>query len=488
MILATRRAACGASLVLAAAIALSAHVYAEPMPTRPLEVLRLLRARQFPTLTRAIESTQAALERDVRRENDLAALVSSFDRPDPGMTPLLDEWVRTAPTSFAPRLARAVHRAALAWSRRGAKDADGTTPEQFADMDAILETAVDDARAVIARNPKVVEAHRVMIETSMAFGDQETCAMAAAHGIARLPASLRIRTALATCFLPRWGGNVGLLEELAREADEHVKENPRLTVMHGFVDWDRGNLAESGSDEEMDYYDRAIRAGAFSLFHYDRAHAHLLSRRYIQALEDTNKALELTPDDPPTLVVRARALEGLGRHAEAVATVRLLEEIDPAGSNLAAFRRGELKESTVAGHQLYVAGDYPRSIDRFTRGIELTGGNAEIHYWRGRAYLRVEDPARALSDFERAVGFDARHFESYRNIDFILARGATWDCIINYWTAYIAAAPTDGRAYYERAGTKHRKRDFTGALQDAKRACDLGTTDACTYVRHAASY
>lgn len=491
MTFATRRAARGASLAVlmaaCASVALSARATA-PLPTRPLEVLRLLRARDFATLTRAIEDRQSAVERDIRQENALAALVSSFDMPDPEMTPLLDEWVRVAPKSFAPRLARAVHRVALAWAQRGSRYADKTTEEQFAGMEAFLEQAVDDARAVIAQNSKVIEAHRVMIKTSMAFGDQETCAMAAAHGMRGLPASLRIRTALATCFLPRWGGSYRLLEELAREAEEHVKDNPQLTVLRGFVDWDRGNLADSGTVEEMEHYDRAVQSGALSLFYYDRARAHLYNKHYMEALDDATRAMELMPDDPSTLLVRARALRWLGRHADAVATVHLVEEIEPASTELAAFRRREQKDGAVAGHQLYMANDVQGAIARFTQTIELVGGNAEVHYWRGRAYLRAEDPGRALAEFQTAIRHDARHFESYRNIDFILARNGNWDRIISYWTAYLAVEPRDGRAYFERGGTKHHKGDYAGALADARKACELGTTDACTYVRRAASY
>lgn len=187
-------------------------------------------------------------------------------------------------------------------------------------------------------------------------------------------------------------------------------------------------------------------------------------------------------------MIRARALKWLGRHGEAVAMVRLVEEMEPTSSYLATFKRRELKEGAVAGHQLYTAGDLRGAVARLTRAIELGGGNAEVHYWRGRAYLKLDDLQRALDDFDAAIRFDARHFESYRNVDYILARAGNWDRIINYWTEYIKVEPKDGRAYFERGGARHHKGDRNAALRDARRACELGTTDACDYLRRAASY
>lgn len=446
-----------------------------------------MRARNFAPVTQAIEDAQAAVEHDIRQERVLAMLVETFHNADPKLTPLLDEWVRTTPNSFAPKLARAEHRAALAWDRRGTKYADRTTEEQFAGMDTFLRLAEDDARAAIAINPRVGDAHLVFIKSAMAIGDVEGCAKAATEGLAALPASLRVRAQLAVCFLPRWGGSYRLLAELAREGDEHLKENPRLAVLHGFVDWDLGNLAPESTAEEMAYYDRAVNAAPYAPFYRDRARAHLRNQHYLEALEDTARALEFVPDDPSILITRARALARLGRHDEALTAVRLVEEIEPTSRSLADFRQRELKDGAVEGHRLYSDNDFARAIARFTRAIELAGGNAEVHYWRGRAYLKLNDRSHALADFEAAVRFDPRHFESYRNVDFILAGRGEWDRIIQYWTAYIEAEPKDGRAYFERGGAKYHKGDRTAALADARRACDLGTKEACDFLRRSSN-
>ncbi len=458
---------------------------ADPAASRAsrLEIVRLLRARNFVALTRAIETRQAQVERDIRQEAELATVVLSFDIADATATPLIDEWVAATPGSFAPRLGRAVHRVALAGASRGTRWASETSEEQFAGMETHLRGAVEDAQAVVAINPRVGEAYGVQIRAAMATGDQDDCAKAAGTGLLKLPASMRIRTALAICYLPRWGGSYRLIEELARESDRYLTQNPSLAALHGFVAWDQGNLAQNGSAEELERYNAAILAGENVLFYRDRARAQINRQHYVEALEDTTRALALRPEEPEVVMLRAQALCGLRRIEEAVAAVRLVEEIDAASSDLARFRVRELKQAAAEGYRLYSDGDERGAIARLTRGIELTGGNAEVHYWRGRTYLKLNDAERALADFEAAIRLDARHFESYRNVDYLLSLHRDWKGIVARWDKYIQVEPADGRGYLERGGARHHMGDETGALEDLTKACALGNKEGCNLVR-----
>jgi hypothetical protein len=98
-----------AALLIGGGLVTPTYASGEPastpaLPTRPVEALRLLRARNFAPLTQAIEQGQAAVERDIRQERELAVVVDSFDNSDPKLTPLIDELarrgVRRASASF----------------------------------------------------------------------------------------------------------------------------------------------------------------------------------------------------------------------------------------------------------------------------------------------------------------------------------------------------------------------------------------------------
>ena len=162
-------------------------------------------------------------------------------------------------------------------------------------------------------------------------------------------------------------------------------------------------------------------------------------------------------------------------------------ELDPTSDKLARFRQ---QQTDTAVHQAYQLLETTKDVDgaiaRYTWAIQLSPANAEALYWRGRAYLLGKnDRGRALADFESAIQLDPRHFESYRNVDWLLAQRGDWDGVITHWTRYIELEPLNGQAYLERGGAYHRKGDERAALADAHKACELGAPRACELVGHA---
>jgi hypothetical protein len=171
----------------------------------------MLRARDFGGLAKRIEEAERRVETDARREPDLVRVLAAFDSGDPALTPLLDAWVAASPDAWTARLARATHFVTVAWRRRGSKVGRETTEEQHAQMQDFLRKVVEDAKVVLKQNPKVGAAYRLLISAAMGIGDNRACIALAAQGIAVSPASLRVRTRLATCLLPRWGGSYDAL-------------------------------------------------------------------------------------------------------------------------------------------------------------------------------------------------------------------------------------------------------------------------------------
>lgn len=464
----------------------SADTAEDPAPSSRLEVQRLLRARDFARLTRIVESKQAKVERDVRREMELARVIGAFETADPTLTPLIDAWVAAEPKSYAPLLARAEYRFELAFAARGEKLTKDTSEQQFQGMEVFLKGTIEDAQAALKRDAGLGEAYRMLINAARTIGNQDACTAVADRGIAKLPGSLRIRVALAICMLPRWGGDYALLEAVAKASDAHVKENPALSALHGFVEWDRGRL--SSGDEALEHYAHALEAGEHWFFYRDRARAHLKQQQFTEALADAAHAMAVVPDEPEVLMMHARALRGLGRFAEAVPDLQLVAEIDATDDDLAVVKKSELETAAVQGYQLLQGAKDPNgAIARLAVAIDATGGNAEVYYWRGRAYLLTEDHEHALSDFEAAIRLDPHHFESYLNIDFILAKRGDWDAVIRHWTRYIELEPTNGRAYLERGGAYNHKGSRAAALDDARKGCDLGAQGACAITGRVAS-
>ena len=453
-----------------------------------LETVRMLRARDFAGLTRRIEDAQRRVEADIKREPELFRALLAFDSADPTLTPLLDEWVTASSKTYAPYLARATHFSAVAWQRRGHKYSNKTTDEQRAGMRDYMRKSVEDARAALERNPKLVPAHRLYINAAMAVGDNAACVRLATQALDVAPASVRVRAALAECLLPRWGGSYEALGALAREAATHTSQNPALALFAGYVDWDRGNLTddEERYDEAIALYTRAIEAGEYWRYYQSRAWCYYSQSRYTDALADLARAIALAPEEPSTLLLRGKTLLKLGRPHDAVPDIRLATELDPTDDQLLRFQAHENEAAAFEGFEkLEKEKNVRAAMDRLTLAIDLTGGNGEVFYRRGRVFLQAGDHPHALADFERAIELDPRHFEAYRNIDFVLFKRSDWDGIIQHWDRYIALEPMNGKAWFERSGTRHHKGDQAGAVADAKKACELGVTEACRFAGRA---
>ena len=64
-------------------------------------------------------------------------------------------------------------------------------------------------------------------------------------------------------------------------------------------------------------------------------------------------------------------------------------------------------------------------------------------------------------------------------LNYVLLRKRKYNEIVALWDAYIKRNPDDARAYLEREGTYYWKNDSKKAMQDAKKACELGNPEGC---------
>lgn len=97
--------------------------------------------------------------------------------------------------------------------------------------------------------------------------------------------------------------------------------------------------------------------------------------------------------------------------------------------------------------------------------------------------LRVLDLAAELAAMQAKVAETPDDFRAVQRLDYDLARQNRFEEIVTLWTGFIARHPDHGRAYLERGGAYHHLGRATEARADAKKACDLGITEACQYAK-----
>jgi Zn-dependent protease with chaperone function/tetratricopeptide (TPR) repeat protein len=336
------------------------------VPTRGAEALPDTIALLDELRAGRVEAVEAGLADAVRRArtSPLDELVSetafrAFDVADRQIEPRLDEWVARRPGSAVAVLARARYRSGRAWEARGG--AYRVSAAQRAEMHRLFALATSDARAALRLDPDLVEADIALLQMAPVIGD---CDAVAAAGLAKRPASYRLRSLYLHCLLPRWHGSYRDMRAFALATLRRADANPRLVALGGLLDWDAGRRASEGGDDDLAlaYYARALAYGPEARAFEARAIANSRREDYPHALDDLDAALHLRPDDADLVRHRAFVLATMGRLEDAAEAVRRAEHLDPDLAGLARVRRFVAHRLVVEGDARLQRGDDARAL------------------------------------------------------------------------------------------------------------------------------
>lgn len=349
---------------------------AQPLPPPPSSdpddtslrgLLRRLRGRDFTGLQQLFTDAAARARGDVREEPGLTVALNAFRIADPTLRPLLDRWVAAFPRSWPPLLVRSGYLESVAGDRRGGGWAKGSTREQTDELHAFLRESMRDASAAIALQPDLADAHGILIGTARRLAGPPACVTIAARGLAQVPASFEIRRRLMTCLQPRWGGSHAAMDAVAEEAQQHVKENPRLAFLRGYADLDRSTTARAKHrlPDALAAIDRALAHGRHWEFLAERADVLRRLGQAAEALRDLDAALVQRPQMPDLLEDRIRVLQTLGRAREVRGVAALLREVDPTTSVGGTVEEpDDARRLAVDGYARYQAGRYGERAER----------------------------------------------------------------------------------------------------------------------------
>jgi tetratricopeptide (TPR) repeat protein len=449
-----------------------------------VEIVKLLRSADFAMLDRVLNEYERDAEADFHREDWVGSAVEAFAVADPSFQSLLDHWVQQMPTSAVARLARGAYWDAFAWEARGGKFASETSGAQFEAMKDYDSRALDDVRQAIQLNPRLAEAYRYLINIHNSNSQRDDCKRAFEEGVKVRPHSFRVRAAYMNALLPRWGGSYAAMEVLAAESEQLAAINPRLKVLRGYIPWDHGrSLPDSNLDERHKAFLEALSFGPHWLFFENLGNERAAAHHDDEALQAYFNADALVPQNARLLRKVATMLLKVKRVDEARAALAAADAFDLAGAEKNKRARIEAELLVGRGYQAYERGDSDAALSQLKQAQKKYPANAPSHYWQGRTYLKAGDFERALTEFENAVQSDPHDIESYKNIDYLLARQGKWDAIIGRWNEYLRLEPTSGEGYLERGGAYLHKGDRESALADANRACRFGSQKGCEVAR-----
>jgi len=262
-------------------------------------ILTALRNHHFAKLDQELTAEQQSFERDPATEQRVDDAFRPFTACNSKDALLLEEWVKVEPKSFAPHLARSMYLFHQGWLARGGKSANQTSEDQFKTMDGYFRDGASEAAAALKIDPALALAYRTIILAERTREGLQSISAVTQAGLRQTPASFAIREAFMLALLPRWGGSDDAMERFATDSQAYAKQNPRLRLLLGFADWDRGESIV-GKDQQaaLSYYNRALQEGGdYWRFFLSRGEAYYWLKRYDEARSDLNHAKQLNPYD-----------------------------------------------------------------------------------------------------------------------------------------------------------------------------------------------
>lgn len=372
------------------------------------KLLELLGEGDYERLESTLAGLQNRFQEHIEAELDLEVAFRTFWTGDPKTTGLLDRWLDERPESAYAHLARARHLERLGYLARGGATAGQTSRDQFDAMAELHSQAVYEATTALELDSRLTEAWVVLMGVAQGQGDQPGCRRAAEAALAIAPASYRIRRAYLECLLPRWGGTSGAMSAFITDSLKHARDNPRLWALGGCPAWDRGRGAQLADrlESAVKLFTRALEYGDDWRFYADRGWTYYRQDRLLLALGDLNRALELLPQHPESLVDRAFTLERLGRYEEALEDVARVRKLDPTENRLDGAAERVVAGAVSAAWERFQGGEPYLALALYGRVVEAQPDAAAAYYWRGRVLLELGHERRARADLEKAGRLD----------------------------------------------------------------------------------
>lgn len=251
-----------------------------------------------------------------------------------------------------------------------------------------------------------------------------------------------------------------------------IKITPGVAKLY----WDRGDAYKNSGfyQEALEDYNTSIQMAPSDAAYLRRGILYNEMYQYGEAVKNYNSAIELNPNDAIAYLNRGLCYERTYRNKEAVEDYYMAIEkgfYDPAKvyRDIALIKLNSLRQPEEALKDLELA-------------IHSEAMYGENYYLRALAHFALKNYSSAFQDLNTALAY------KYEDIEVFFIRGLVHRALKNH-TAAIADFSTviqensaRADAYYYRGVTKLELNQLEEALQDLKKAQELGYAEAGEHI------
>lgn len=234
--------------------------------------------------------------RAVLSDEELDLALETFSRVIPEAEQNLNEWIAHFPESFWAYYARASYYHSYSWFERSNQTWDKVTEKQKASFFKYQSLAVQNLAQTLELNPQFCSSHALglTIHTAVAESKGAIYDTFLEEALGVCPEFMGVRVAHLRNLLPRWHGS---LEKMRLFINTSREANNRFDVLEAlYVMEEADQFLFNGEDEKAaEKYSQAAELGTFSGIFLGRAEAYDNLERYVDAIDDLQVALNLSP-------------------------------------------------------------------------------------------------------------------------------------------------------------------------------------------------
>lgn len=182
-----------------------------------------------------------------------------------------------------------------------------------------------------------------------------------------------------------------------------------------------------------------------------------------KAIEDFNRALQLSPRDAETISRRGVTYLALGQVERGLEELTRAIELEPDSARLRATR----------GNANLNRGSFSRAIEDFDEALRLDPGFLPELFGRGVCHDKLRDFDAALADFDAVIKLNPSVANAYNNRGMILAKRGEIVRALEDFTSAILLSPNMAGAYFNRGQAHSLRGDRNRALADYVQARQL---------------
>lgn len=219
--------------------------------------------------------------------------------------------------------------------------------------------------------------------------------------------------------------------------------------------------------EAIEDSDRAVTlAPNDPLAYVSRADILATVKRYEAAVQDYDRYLAHAPNDASTYRAKGIALQGLGKHTEAREAYDQAIRIAPNYATAYYSRANVLSKM----------GEYAPATADYTRAIEIRP-TADAYYGRGLTKHNLHEYEAALVDYGRAIELDPKHISAHINRGNVYRDLKRYDQALADYDAALAIDPNLFDVFRSRGWLHEQRGERSLARADYERGLRLSPND-----------